>query len=166
MEGHKNEQNHSFDQPFGCLIECCTIARAENWRTDGWADPKGWQNSDDNENDAVDNLGSRDNTSVQLFHFSFSLLHSLVMILRTKWMILHACKGKSLNQSPISIARPDNVKIWRGRHNLEDNSRRDLAENSSAGIFNDHRPVSWFQSMEGTPTLLCNWLWERLLCPV
>ena len=38
---------------------------------------------DDDDEDGNEDLGSRDDTSMQLFHFSFSVLHSLFVILRT-----------------------------------------------------------------------------------
>ena len=46
--------------------------------------PTGYnEDDDDDDEDGNEDLGSRDDTSMQLFHFSFSVLHSLFVILRT-----------------------------------------------------------------------------------
>ena len=45
-----------------------------------------YDDDDDDDEDGNEDLSGRDDTSMQLFHFSFSVLHSLFVILRTTKM--------------------------------------------------------------------------------
>ena len=88
------------------------------------------QNTDDNDID--DNLCSRDDTSMQLFHFPFSILHSLVMIVEQHlenenldnenvkrraqyWREQTWLKIPLLASSTITVLYPDS-KAWKALH--------------------------------------------------